>query len=83
MGALYYYPALQVAAMLDRVLSEASKIPELESLIAEVIQVDVERLIDSRLLSLSRELGIDLFTERSIIVDIKMVQKIIQLAFPA
>jgi len=30
---------IQVAAMLDRVLSETSKIPELESVIAEVIEV--------------------------------------------
>jgi len=63
-GVLYYYPALQVAAMLDRVLLEASKIPELENLIAEVIQVDVERLLDSRLLGLSKKLEVDLFTER-------------------
>jgi len=33
----YYSPAIQVAAMLDRVLSETGKIPELESVIAEVI----------------------------------------------
>jgi hypothetical protein len=31
------FPAIQVAAMLDHLLSETGKIPELESVIAEVI----------------------------------------------
>lgn len=70
-GALYDYLALQAAARLDRVLSETSRIPELESIIAKVVPMDAERLVDGRLLGLSRELRVDLFTERRIVVDIK------------
>ena len=68
--------------MLDRLLSETGKIPELESIIAEVIEVDVERLVNGRLLALSRELRTGLFTEKRIVVDVKMARKIIQPASP-
>jgi hypothetical protein len=44
--------------------------------------VDVERLINGRLLALSRELRTGLFTEKRIVVDVKMARKIIQLASP-
>jgi len=41
--------------------------------------VYVERLVNDRLLVLSRELRTDLFTKKRMIVDVKMAQKIIQL----
>jgi len=45
--------------------------------------VDVEKLVNGRLLVLSRELRTGLFTEKRMVVNVKMVQKIIQLAFSA
>jgi len=69
--ALYDYLVLQAAARLDRVLSKTTKTPELESIMAKVVPMDVERLVNGRLLGLSHELRVDLFTDRRIVVDIK------------
>jgi len=69
--AIYDYICLQAASRLDKILSEVTGIPELESVVARAIPVEVEKLIDGRLLGLSRELKVDMFTDRRIVADIK------------
>ncbi|MCD6089594.1 type I-A CRISPR-associated protein Cas4/Csa1 [Candidatus Bathyarchaeota archaeon] len=68
--ALYSFLTLQASARLDRILSEIRR-PELESVLAKAVPMDVERLVNGRLLGLSQELRVDLFTERRIVVEIK------------
>jgi CRISPR-associated protein Csa1 len=68
---LFDYIILQAAARLDRILSEVTKIPDVESIIAKVVSMDVERLVNGRLLGLSHELRVDMFTDRRIVIDIK------------
>jgi len=68
--ALYSFLILQASARLDRILSEVKR-PELESVLAKAVPMDVERLVNGRLLGLSQELRVDLFTERRIVVEIK------------
>ena len=68
--ALYSFLILQASARLDRILSEVRR-PELESVLAKAVPMDVERLVNGRLLGLSQELRVDLFTERRIVVEIK------------
>lgn len=69
--ALYDHLVLQASAKLDRILSEVTSIPDVESIVARAIPMDVERLVDGRLLGLSRELKVDMFTDRRIVADIK------------
>lgn len=69
--SLYDYLILQAAARLDRVASEIKKVPDVESVISRVIPVEVEKIINGRLLGLSRELRVDMFTDRRVVIDIK------------
>jgi len=68
---LFDYIILQAAARLDRILSEVTKIPDVESIITKVVSMDVERLVNGRLLGLSHELRVDMFTDRRVVIDIK------------
>jgi CRISPR-associated protein Csa1 len=68
---LFDYIILQAAARLDRILSEVTKIPDAESIIAKAVSMDVERLVNGRLLGLSHELRVDMFTDRRVVIDIK------------
>jgi len=69
--SLYDYIILQAAARLDRILSEVTRIPDVESIIAKAVSMDVERLVNGRLLGLSHELRVDIFTDKRVVVDIK------------
>ena len=69
--SLYDYVILQAAARLDRILSEVTKIPDVESVIAKAVSMDVERLVNGRLLGLSHELRVDIFTDKRVVIDIK------------
>ncbi len=70
METIYTFLALQASAQLDRTLAKV-KWAEIEDLVSIIVPMDAERVVDGRLLGLSKELRIDIFTDRRLIVDIK------------
>ena len=70
METIYMFLALQVSAQLDKTLAKV-KWAETEDLVSVIVPMDVERVVDGSLLGLSKELRIDIFTDRRVIADIK------------
>ena len=70
METIYMFLALQAAAQLDKILAKV-KWAEVEDLVSIIVPMDVERVVDGSLLGLSKELRIDIFTDKRLVVDIK------------
>lgn len=70
LSILYDYFIVQAASRLDVVLSEV-KYARLESIVNRVIPQFSEKLVDGRLIGLSKELRIDVMLDNRVIIDIK------------
>jgi len=70
MRLLFEYFIVQTAARLDSVICEV-KYAKLESIIGKVVPQVAEKLVDGRLIGLSRELRIDIMLDNRVIIDIK------------
>ncbi len=67
---LYKYVVVQVAGNLDRILSKHPWI-DLDSLVAMSVPPITEMVVDGSLIGLSQQLRVDLYSEGSVVADIK------------
>ncbi len=67
---LYKYVVVQVASNVDRILSKHPWV-DLDSLVAMSVPPITERLVDGSLIGLSQQLRVDLYSEGSVVTDIK------------